>query len=111
MAHLRTVRLPQLLRRRGIEIIRQKTFTNEWRHPLRPVDQAYLAAAIPLYGSTAADCDLPADEQGFWQDVRDTETESGYLNSVDFYYREAFGVFVAMKPTEEAQHGQATPRT
>jgi arsenite methyltransferase len=52
MAYLRTVRLPQMLRRRGIELIRQKTFTHEWRQPLRPVDRGYLAASLPLYETT-----------------------------------------------------------
>lgn len=97
-AYLRTVRLPHLLRRRGIELIRQKTFTSEWRQPLRRVDRVYLASSIPLYGAIAAECNLPADEQAFWQRVGDTKTESGYLNSADFYYREAFGVFVGQKP-------------
>jgi ubiquinone/menaquinone biosynthesis C-methylase UbiE len=98
-AYLRTVSLPKLLRLRGIELIRRKTFVSEWRQPLRRVDRTYLQAAMPLYGAIAADCNLPADEQVFWRQVLDTETERGYLNSADFYYREAFGVFVGQKPT------------
>ncbi|MFO7631071.1 MAG: class I SAM-dependent methyltransferase [Chloroflexota bacterium] len=98
-AYLRTVRLPQLLRQSNIDLIRQKTFLSEWRQPLRPVDRAYLKTSMPLYGAIAADLDLPADEQAFWRHVGDVETESDYINSADFYYREAFAVFVAQKPT------------
>jgi ubiquinone/menaquinone biosynthesis C-methylase UbiE len=98
VAYLRTVRLPQLFRERGIELVKQQTFTTDWRQPLRAVDRAYLEASMPLYGAIAADCDLPAEEQAFWQRVGDVETESGYLNSADFYYREAFGVFVGQRP-------------
>jgi arsenite methyltransferase len=97
-AYLRTVRLPQLLRQSNIEVIRQKTFMSEWRQPLRPVDRAYLETSMPLYGAIAADLDLPAEERAFWRHAGDVETESGYLNSPDFYYREAFGIFVGRKP-------------
>ena len=100
-AYLRTVRLPQLLRQRGIALIGRRTFTSEWRQPLRPVDRAYLESAIPIYAAIAADLALPAEEQAFWRRVGDVETESGYLNSTDFYYREAFAVFVGTKQIQK----------
>jgi hypothetical protein len=40
--YLHRVHLRQILRRRGIALIRRKIFVSEWQEPLRPVDLPYL---------------------------------------------------------------------
>lgn len=95
---MRTHELPKLAFLSGLKVLSYKTFLVEWNPPLKPSDLPYLNAILQFFGTSAQDLHLTEQELSVMKRLSDPNSTDYYLNSLDFYWREAFAVVVCKVP-------------
>lgn len=95
---LRTHKLPAIAIQSGLEILSYKTFLVEWHPPLEPSALPYLNEISQSFGMSARKLDLTQQELLVMNRLSEPNSPEYYLNSSDFYWREAFALLVCKVP-------------
>jgi arsenite methyltransferase len=95
---LRTYELPMIAFQTGLEVISRKTFFVEWFPPLQSSELPYLNAISQSFGFTALEFDLSEKESSVINRYIDPYSEDYFINSKDFYWKEAYSIVICKVP-------------
>lgn len=96
-AVLRSTLLPSWLRSFGFEEVFQKTFTGERSHPLTAVSKAYVEIGIATWGDVGLAANVSDEDKKQWRRLVEVDSPDYILNDPNFYYREAWGLYLGRK--------------
>lgn len=95
---LRTVQLPQWLRKAGLVELRQKPTLMLRVPPLRAVEKSLFSNYLKFCNLRAQKIALPPEELQIWQQLANDEAPDHILNHPDFQFRSIQTVFVGRVP-------------
>lgn len=95
---LNTIKLPSLMTKSGLKFLSHKTFLVERYHPLKLSDLPYLNAISQSFGISASKLHLTEQELMIVKRLSEPNSPEYYLNSPDFYWREAFAILISKVP-------------
>ncbi len=101
---LHTPEIAKIALQIDLEIVKHKTFLVEWIPPLKPADLLYLNAISQFFGNFALKFDLSEKELFFANRLINPFSEDYYINSKDFYWREAYAVFIFKVPINKSKY-------
>ena len=95
---MRIIKMPFHYRQHNIEPVDFKTFIVEWHYPVPDNARSYLESQMAGATWMASLVELPEHEAAFWARWADPNADDYFLNSPDYFTREAHGVAIGRKP-------------